>query len=78
MIPLLVLFAFSFISYSYLFSFIFQKSSTAYRFFPFLNLIFFYVIPQAPQFIDAKGVWAQYIMPALSPFIAFSNSFFTK
>ena len=78
LIPLLLLFAFSFIGYSYLFSFVFQKSSTAYRFFPFLNLIFFYVIPQIPQFVDRDGALAQYVMPAISPFIAFSNAFFTK
>lgn len=77
LVPLLLLFSFSFISYSYLFSFIFQKSSTAYRFFPFLNLIFFYLVPQIPSFVDREGVLAQYIMPLISPFIAFSNTFFT-
>jgi ATP-binding cassette, subfamily A (ABC1), member 3 len=48
----LFLFGFSFIGYSYLFSFIFQKSTTAYRFFPFLNLIFFYFLPLIPTFVN--------------------------
>jgi hypothetical protein len=78
LIILLILFAFSFISYSYFFSFIFQKSSTAYRFFPFLNLIFFYVLPQIPNFTAPESILAQNIMPLLSPFMAFSDSFFTE
>ena len=49
--PLLLLFAVSFIGYSYLFSFMFQKATTAYRLFPFFNLIFFYVLPQMPILI---------------------------
>ena len=36
-----------------------------------------WVVPQIPSFVDREGVLAQYIMPLLSPFIAFSNSFFT-
>lgn len=47
----LLVFGFSFIGYSYLFSFVFQKSNTAYRFFPFFNLFFLYFIPQIPSFI---------------------------
>lgn len=70
----LALFAFSFIGYSYLFSFIFQKSNTAFRFFPFLNLVFFYFLPLIPATIDNKSFLAQYVMPLLSPFVAF-NSF---
>jgi hypothetical protein len=69
--PLLILFGFSFIGYSYLFSFIFQKSSSAYRFFPFLNLIFFYFLPLIPIIIDTSGILSQYVMPLLSPFVAF-------
>ncbi len=48
----LILFGFSFIGYSYLFSFIFQKSTTAFRFFPFLNLIFFYFLPLIPSTVN--------------------------
>lgn len=77
LIPTLILFGFSFIGYSYLFSFVFQKSTTAYRFFPFLNLIFFYFLPLIPSINDAEGILAQYIMPLLSPFIAFTILFNT-
>jgi len=73
-----LLFGFSFIGYSYLFSFIFQKSTTAYRFFPFLNLIFFYFIPLIPSINSPNGVLAQYIMPLISPFIAFTIFFNTE
>ena len=76
--PLLVLFSFSFIGYSYLFSFIFQKSSTAFRLFPFFNMIFFFVLPSFAVNIDGKGFVAQYVNPLISPFMAFYNSFFTK
>jgi hypothetical protein len=73
----LILFAFSFIGYSYLFSFIFQKSTTAYRFFPFLNLIFFYSLPLIPYQLDSQSVLAQYVMPLLTPFVAYSSFFNT-
>ncbi len=78
LIPLLVLFSFSFIGFSYVFSFIFQKSNTAYKLFPFINLIFFYTIPQLPQYLDENGPICQYVTPMLSPFIAFNNAFFTQ
>ena len=78
LIPVLVLFGFSFIGYSYLFSFVFQKSTTAFRFFPFLNLIFFYFVPLIPSIVDAEGILAQYIMPLISPFVAFSIFFNTE
>jgi hypothetical protein len=73
----LILFAFSFIGYSYLFSFIFQKSTTAYRFFPFINLIFFYSLPILPLQLDNTTILAQYVMPLLTPFVAYTNFFNT-
>lgn len=76
-IPCIFLFGLSFIGYSYLFSFIFQKSTTAFRFFPFLNLIFFYFLPLIPSIVDSGGILAQYIMPLISPFVAFSIFFNT-
>ena len=78
LISVLLLFGFSFIGYSYLFSFIFQKSNTAFRFFPFINLIFFYFLPLIPSTVDAGGFLAQYLMPFLSPFIALTIFFNTK
>ena len=80
LVILFILFAFSFIGYSYLFSFMFQKSSTAFRLFPFFNLIFFFVIPSIPMNMKNSdtNILAQYICPMISPFIAFFNCFFTK
>ena len=78
LITVLLLFGFSFIGYSYLFSFIFQKSNSAFRFFPFINLIFFYFLPLIPSTVDAGGFLAQYLMPFLSPFIALTIFFNTK
>lgn len=72
------MFGLSFIGYSYLFSFIFQKSSTAFRFFPFLNLIFFYFLPNIPTIVAPEGFLAQYVMPFLTPFVALSSFFNTK
>ena len=72
---ILLLFGLSFIGYSYLFSFVFQKSNTAFRFFPFINLVFFYFLPLIPSIVDPAGILAQYIMPALSPFVALNSSF---
>ena len=77
LVLILVLFAFSFIGYSYLFSFIFQKSTTAFRFFPFINLIFFYMLPLLPSLVDSAGILAQYVMPVLTPFVAL-NAFFNS
>ena len=74
----LFLFGFSFIGYSYLFSFVFQKSTTAYRFFPFINLLFFYFLPSIPTTAyNNEGILAQYVMPLLSPFVAYSAVFNT-
>lgn len=80
LVILFILFAFSFIGYSYLFSFMFQKSSTAFRLFPFFNLIFFFVIPSIPMNMKDSdtSILAQYACPMISPFIAFFNCFFTK
>lgn len=78
LVAVLLLFGFSFIGYSYLFSFIFQKSTTAFRFFPFLNLIFFYFIPMIPTVVSPGGFFAQYVMPILSPFVALTIFFNTK
>ena len=78
LIPLFLLFAFSFIGYSYLFSFMFQKSATAFRLFPFFNMLFFYVLPNIAITVAPDGFVAQYVIALISPFIAFSNSFFTK
>lgn len=78
LVVIFFLFAFSFIGYSYLFSFMFQKSSTAFRLFPFFNLIFFFIIPTIPLNVDPEGNLAQYVCPIISPFVAFFYCFFTK
>lgn len=77
LIPMLLLFAFSFISYSYIFSYMFQKSSTAFRLFPFFNLVFFYYVPQIFIFIDTKSRTIQYLTSAMSPFMTLNNAFQT-
>ena len=75
---MLFLFGFSFIGYSYLFSFVFQKATTAYRFFPFINLVFFYFVPLIPSVVDPSGFLAQYVMPCLTPFVALTAFFNTE
>lgn len=78
LIPLLILFCFAFIGYSYFFSFIFQKSNTAYRLFPVINFVLFFMILQVPASISNKSFTAIYVTPFISPFIAFCNAFQTK
>lgn len=78
LIPALLLFGFAFISYSYMFSYMFQKSSTAFRLFPFFNLIFFFTLPQIIVGVDKDGFESIYILPIISPFVGLSNCFFTK
>jgi hypothetical protein len=55
----------------------FQKSSTAYRLFPFFNFLFFFVVPQIGLNLDTEGVETLYIFPIMSPFIALYACFFT-
>lgn len=78
LVVVFALFSVSFIGYSYLFSFMFQKSSTAFRLFPFFNMIFFFTLPTIPMNTSPDGALAQYICPLISPFVAFFNCFFTK
>lgn len=78
LVSILLMFGFSFIGYSYLFSFIFQKSTTAFRFFPFLNLMFFYFLPLIPSIVSPEGFLSQYLMPLISPFVALTIFFNTK
>ena len=77
LIPILLLFGFSLMGYSYMFSFMFQKSSTAFRLFPFFNLIFFYFVPSIIKGIDPEGYETIYVLPMISPFVALDNSFMT-
>ena len=78
LVIILALFAISFIGYSYLFSFMFQKSSTAFRLFPFFNMMFFFVLPTIPIYSSPKSDFTQYFPPAISPFVSFFYCFFTK
>ena len=55
----------------------FQKSSTAFRLFPFFNLIFFYTLPSIFIAVKPDNFVSIYVLPFVSPFIALSNSFFT-
>ena len=66
----LVLFACSFLPFTYLWSFAFTSSSSAYRFYPFLVYLFFFVIPSIPLFIVPYSVVLQYLLPVISPLMA--------
>jgi hypothetical protein len=74
----LFFFSFAFIGYSYLFSFMFQKASTAYRLFPFFNFMFFFLLPQIPVYSFPNNSVPSKIASAISPFVAVFGCFFTK
>lgn len=64
-------------AYSYAWSFAFQKSTTAYRFFPFLNFLFFYMLPMILFYAAPNSNVTKYAVPLYSPFVAFYYVFFT-
>lgn len=72
-----LLFTFSFISYSYLISFMFNKSTTAFRTFPFFNLVLFYIIPFIIGMLDID-IYLAYLFFAPSPFVILQAIFFCK
>lgn len=74
----LILFSFSFLSFTYLWSFAFDKASTAYRFYPFLMFLFFYVLPQIPTYIIPTNPILPYILPVLSPLLGLSGCMVSK
>ena len=74
----LVIFSFSFLPFTYLWSFAFDKSNTAYRFFPFLVYILFYIIPVIPMFIFPTSPAIQYALPLLSPLLGLNACIMSK
>ncbi len=43
--PIIICFGFSFITFSYCWSWIFNKTNSAFKVFPVLNLFLFYILP---------------------------------
>ncbi len=74
----LVLFSFAFLSFTYLWSFAFDSSRTAYRFYPFLMFLFFYTLPQIPTYIFPTNPILQYVLPIWSPLIGLTNCMVSK
>lgn len=69
----LILFSFSFLSFTYLWSFAFDSSKTAYRFYPFMVYIIFYIIPILPIYIVPNSTAIQYVLPLISPLIGLTS-----
>lgn len=63
-------FGLAFIGFAYLFSFAFQKSTTAYRLFPFINFLFFFVLPSSIVQSTQNRLFLDWIVPIWSPFMA--------
>ena len=74
----LVLFSFSFLPFTYLWSFAFDKAASAYRFYPFLVYIGFYVIPEIPMFIIPQSPFIIYFLPIVSPLLALNACMMSK
>ena len=77
LLPVFATFGIAFMTYSYAWSFAFQKATTAYRFFPFLNFLFFYMLPMILVYALPHSDVTKYFVPFTSPFIAFYFVFFT-
>lgn len=69
----LLLFSFSFLSFTYLWSFAFTSARSAYRFYPFLMFLFFYILPQIPTYIIPTNPILPYALPILSPLLGLTG-----
>ena len=72
------MFSYSFLPFTYLWSFAFEKSSTAYRFFPFLVFILFYIVPVIFLFLWPEVEAIQYILPPVSPLMGLNACILSK
>lgn len=74
----LILFSFAFLPFTYLWSFAFDNSRTAYRFYPFLAYIVFYVLPSIPIYIVPESQILHYILPIVSPLLGLTSCMMSK
>lgn len=74
----LIIFSLSFISFTYLWSFAFDKARTAYRFYPFLVFLLFYVIPSIPMYIAPQNTAVHYAQPIISPLLALTSAMMSR
>jgi hypothetical protein len=74
----LLTFSCSFLPFTYLWSFAFNDSRTAYRFYPFLVYIGFYVLPQIPIYIIPTNTAIHYILPIVSPLLCLNSCMMSK
>jgi hypothetical protein len=74
----LILFSFSFLSFTYLWSFAFDSARTAYRFYPFLMFLFFYILPMIPTYINPTNSILPYVLPILSPLMGLTSCMVSK
>lgn len=65
-----ILFALSFLSFTYLWSFAFDKARSAYRFYPFLVFLLFFIVPSIPTYIVANSSVLEWVLPPVSPLMA--------
>jgi len=69
----LIIFSFSFLSFTYLWSFAFDVARTAYRFYPFMVFILFFILPSIPMYVVPTNNAIQYLLPIISPLMALSS-----
>jgi hypothetical protein len=74
----LIMFSFSFLSFTYLWSFAFDSAKTAYRFYPFMVFVLFYIVPSIPTYIVPKNNAIKYILPLVSPLMALNNCIMSR
>ena len=71
-------FSLAFLPFTYLWTHAFQKSQTAYRFFPFFVMIIFAILPQIPIYVLPQNQFLKYCLPILSPLLALVNGFLSE
>jgi len=74
----LIVFSFSFLPFTYLWSFAFDKAASAFRFYPFLVYFGFFVIPEIPMFFWPDSPAIIYVLPIVSPLLSLNACMLSK
>ena len=77
---ILIFFCFScsFLPFTYLWSHAFQSAQTAYRFYPFLVLIVFTILPQVSIYTQSRKDVLKIILSIFSPLLTLLNGILSK
>jgi hypothetical protein len=71
----MLIFGLNLCSYSYFFSFMFQRASSAYKYFPWINIFLLYILPWGFYIRFNNIDEVRFMMLVISPFINLYYSF---